>query len=182
MRIDDDPVAARQAGRRGQRIVRLRTGADDDEIGAQPIARARDCRDAAVTIRLNGRQRGTDTHVDAMPRMCRMNSRRRLLVADARENAGRDLDDGCHDAQRGRGGRHFEADESSADHEEIAAGPEGRFERPRVRFRAQVMHARHSDWKMRHLLRSRTGGDHQRVVVQSLLIVQQNAIAPYLRR
>jgi hypothetical protein len=64
-----------------------------------------------------------------------------LLVADAREDAGRDLDHGGAHAELGGGGGDFEPDQSPADDQQGSALVQMRLERARLRLGAQVVDA-----------------------------------------
>ena len=96
-----------------------------------------------------------------------VNERGRFLVADARQDARRDLDHGGLDAELGGGGRDFEPDQPAADHQQRLAAVEMRLERQRLGLGAQIIDAR-ARRKHRQDAVDRAGGEHQRVIGDAL--------------
>ena len=98
-----------------QPVVRHRAGADHDEIGRERVAGLGVDRVAAVRQRAQCRDRRAGADVDAVRAVALVDEGGGLLVADARQDARRDLDHRRLDAKLGRRGRDFEADQAAAD-------------------------------------------------------------------
>ena len=78
-------------------------------------------RNAAIRQGAHTGDRDAEPDVDPMRGMVRLDQGRGFLVADARQDARCDLEHGRLDAELGRRGGHFEADQSGSDHEQRTA-------------------------------------------------------------
>ena len=94
--------------------------------------------------------------------------RRGLLVADAREDARRDLEHRGLDAEFRGGCCHLEPDQAAADDDQRLASMQVILERARLRLGAQVIDAGAAGREHRQHPVDRTGGEHERVVADAL--------------
>ena len=124
--VDQDAVLQREPRRLRQRIVGHRAGADHDEIGGERLAGLRHHREPAVRQALQARAHGAGADVDAVVAMALVDDRCGLLVAHARENARRDLDDRHLDAELGGRRGDLEPDHAAADQQQRLRQPEMR--------------------------------------------------------
>ncbi len=165
MGVDHDAVVGAQSGRRGgEAIVRNRrrrpttTTSAATTVSFAPVMSARRPSGAVCAPA----ERRVEADVDAVAAMRVVDARGSILVADAGQDARRDLDDRDLDAElRGRR-RHLEPDQATADDGEMP----GRLELPRqrdgMRLGAQVVHARRAERQRRDLAHHRAGRDDQR--------------------
>ncbi len=110
---------------------------------------------------------GGGPDIDAAGAVAVVDERGRLRVADARQDARRDLDDGGLDAELGGRGGDFEPDQPAADDQQRPALMQMGFERPRLGFGAQVVDAFLLGRKRRQLAIDRAGGEHERVIADA---------------
>src|SRR5438105_14370162 len=105
-----------------------------------------------------------------MTRMRRVDRGADRFIADARKDARRHFQHGRPDAKRCRRRRNLETNQPAADDEQMTAAAKSIAERKRVRFRAEVVDVRHSDWQVRNFTRRRTGGEDKSVVRQTTAV------------
>ena len=87
-----------------------------------------------------------------------------VLVADPGEDARREFKHGRLDAELRRRGGGFEPDQSAADDDNALRFLQRGCERARIRFGAQIVHARHAEGKQRQFAHLRSGGEHKGVI------------------
>ena len=176
--VDDDAVLCGEPGRSREPVVGRDADPDHDEIGRDGVAGLGFDREPAVRQLAQRRDRGAGADVDAAGAMARVDEGGGLLVADARENARRDLDHRGLDAELGRRCRDLQSDQAATDHGERAASMQMRLERARFGLVPQIVDAALSRRKHRQHAVDRAGGEHQRVVADAPAVLRDH----YARR
>ena len=167
--VHDDAVLRGEARGLRQPIVGRGADPDHDEIGREQCRRFGRRPRAARPADRAAPTRAVPTRMStprARWRSC--DERGGLLVADARQDARRDLDHGGLDAELGGRCSHLEPDQPAADDEQRLASMQVRLERARLGLGAQVIDAGSPGRKHRQHAVDRAGGEHERVIADAL--------------
>ena len=162
--VDEDAVLHGEPGGLRQRLVRHRAGADHDQVGGDASRRLGHHREPAVRHALQAGADGAGADVDAVVAVALVDDRGGFLVADARQDARRDLDHRDLDAKLGGRGRDLEPDHAAADQDQRLGESEMRLQRQRLVGGAQIVDAGLACREHRQDAVARAGRQHQRVV------------------